>query len=149
MIKKEFIDNCINYNIYNMLTSKQKRDMLTFDQVNISSSRTLKNIEYQFRKFHRRFLSKIPCEKKSKGRKVSNNNHIDYSNIKLEYRKVNGHIVILYDYELSKDYYKIGTIDKVLSKLRSENDNECFKLSIHKLKMKLPNDVIYRINEFI
>lgn len=135
MIKKEFIQKCIN-------------DMITYEDVIKSSECKLKKLWYQvqrvlyvrngkyiYRKGTDR-LVKYKSNKKDVSYYIENNNLviIDDNKIKVYAGKI----------QVSSD-----TFTNVINMIHQEIENEHFKMTIHKLKTKLPADVMYTINEFI
>ncbi len=49
----------------------------------------------------------------------------------------------------AKKQVESDTFTNVINMIHQEIENEHFKMTIHKLKTKLPADVMYTINEFI
>lgn len=135
MIKKEFIQNCIN-------------DMITYEDVIKSSECKLKNLWYQvqrvlyvrngkyiYRKGKDR-LVKYKSNKKDVSYYIENNNIVI-----IDDNKIKGYAV--------KKQVESNTFTNVINMIHQEIENEHFKMTIHKLKTKIPADVMYTINEFI
>ena len=136
MMKKEFIQKYIN-------------DKIKYEEIIISSERRIRKLLYQTERIT--FLH----NKKYYYRKGRNgiNRLRPYKSHKqdVSYYIENNNIIIVADDEI-KDCKKEIQSDKFLNVINyiiEELDNECFKMSIHYLKKKLPSELIFEINRYI